>query len=200
MWIYAIFTLASAIVLVASFILAAEALYSVRHPGEMLGCDINSTLSCSAVAKSWQAELIHIGRYSYPNAFLGIAAESVFVTVGVVGMTGARLPRWFSVAWWWGGLAALAYSYWLTTQSLFVIGALCPWCLTLMFSTTIQFFALTHATVVIRHEPHEDGSLSGLRRMMEDLYRPNADVWIEIGWIVLLIIVIIAKDGRALFS
>lgn len=199
LWVYALYTLVSLVALAASLILAAEALYSARHPGALLGCDINGTLSCSAVARSWQAEIVHIGRYSYPNAFLGIAAESVFVTTGVVGMTGARLPRWFSVAWWWGGLAALGYSYWLTTQSLFVINALCPWCLTIMFMTTIQFMALTHATVVFRCEPREKGCLGGLRRFLDDLYRPNLDLLVDVGWVMILVIIILAKDGPAIF-
>lgn len=198
-WIYGWYTLFSLVALFASLMLAAEALYSARHPGTSLGCDINSTLSCSAVAQSWQAELLHLGKYSIPNAFLGLIAEAVFVTVGVVGMTGARLPRWFSIAWWWGGLAALAYSYWLTTQSLYVIGALCPWCLTLMFMTTLQFFALTHATVEIRNEPLDDGHLAGLRRWLDDLYRPSIDLLIELGWVVVLVLLILAKDGPAIF-
>lgn len=199
-WVYGLYMLFSLVALLASFVLAAEALYSARHPGATLGCDINGTLSCSAVAQSWQAEIIHIGRYSYPNAYFGIAAESVFVAVGVVGMTGVRLPRWFSIAWWWGGLAALGYSYWLTSQSLFVINALCPWCLTLMFMTTLQFLTLTHATVVLCGEPLEDGRLSGLRRFLDDLYRPNIDLLVDLGWVMIVVIVILAKDGAAIFG
>ncbi|WP_416359318.1 vitamin K epoxide reductase family protein, partial [Enterobacter hormaechei] len=45
------------------------------------------------------------------------------------------------------GLCALVYAYWLFSQSMFVIHALCPWCIVLMFSTTMQFISLTHASV-----------------------------------------------------
>lgn len=135
--------IASAVALGASLILSAETLQLARHPESALGCDLNSAVSCSAVAQSWQAEIVKFGGLSYPNAFFGIAAESVFVTIAVIGLARVKVPRWFATCTWLGGLAALAYSYWLSTQSLFVIHALCPWCLTLMFSTTIQFMALS---------------------------------------------------------
>lgn len=145
--------IASAVALATSLILSAETLQLARHPESALGCDLNSAVSCSAVAQSWQAEIVKFGGLSYPNAFFGIAAESVFVTIAVIGLARVKVPRWFATCTWLGGLAALAYSYWLSTQSLFVIHALCPWCLTLMFSTTIQFMALSHATVAVQGLP-----------------------------------------------
>ena len=80
-WTYLIMLIASAVALFASFVLSAETLQLARHPGQTLGCDINGVLSCSTVAQSWQAEIVKFGGLSYPNAFFGIAAESVFVTV-----------------------------------------------------------------------------------------------------------------------
>ena len=69
--------IASAVALGASLILSAETLQLARHPESALGCDLNSAVSCSAVAQSWQAEIAKFGGLSYPNAFFGIAAESV---------------------------------------------------------------------------------------------------------------------------
>ena len=73
---------ASAVALGASLILSAETLQLARHPESALGCDLNSVVSCSAVAQSWQAEIVKFGGLSYPNAFFGIAAESVFIKIG----------------------------------------------------------------------------------------------------------------------
>lgn len=91
---------------------------------------MNAVLSCSTVAESWQAEIVKFAGLNFPNAFFGIAAESVFVTIAVIGLAKVAVPRWFALCTWLGGLAALAYSYWLTTQSLFVINAMCrgAWC------------------------------------------------------------------------
>ena len=127
-WTYLIMLLASAVALVVSFVLSAETLELARNPGQKLNCDVNAVLSCSTVAESWQAEIVKFAGLSYPNAFFGIAAESVFVTIAVIGLARIAVPRWFAICTWLGGLAALAYSYWLTSQSLFVINALCPWC------------------------------------------------------------------------
>ena len=140
-WTYLIMLAASAVALVVSFVLSAETLKLARNPGQKLSCDVNAVMSCSTVAESWQAEIVRFAGLSFPNAFFGIAAESVFVTIAVIGLTKVAVPRWFALCTWLGGLAALAYSYWLTSQSLFVINALCPWCLCLMFSTTVQFMA-----------------------------------------------------------
>ncbi|NMM95676.1 Vitamin K epoxide reductase family [Bifidobacterium sp. DSM 109960] len=195
-WVYLVMLVASAVALAVSFILSADTLKLARNPGQQLGCDVNAVLSCSSVAQSWQAEIVKFGGLSYPNAFFGIAAESVFVTIAVIGLARVRVPRWFATCTWLGGLAALAYSYWLTSQSLFVIQALCPWCMALMFSTTIQFMALSHATVVVQELPlRKDGKARGL----DTYYRLNYDLMVDVVWILALIAIIMVKDGPMIF-
>ena len=202
-WTYLIMLLASVVALGTSFILSAETLQLARHPETSLGCDVNSVISCSTVAQSWQAEIVKFGGLSYPNAFFGIAAESVFVTIAVIGLARVRVPRWFAACTWFGGLAALAYSYWLSTQSLFVIHALCPWCLTLMFSTTVQFMALSHATVAVQGLPSckaADGELPQVPAGLNKYYRLNFDLMVDVLWIVAIVVLIIATEGSALFA
>ena len=195
-WVYLVMLLASAVALAVSFVLSADTLKLARNPGQQLGCDVNAVLSCSTVAQSWQAEIVKFGGLSYPNAFFGIAAESVFVTIAVIGLARVKVPRWFATCTWLGGLAALAYSYWLTSQSLFVIQALCPWCMALMFSTTIQFMALSHATVVVQElPPRKDGRARGL----DTYYRLNYDLMVDVVWILALIAIIMVKDGPMIF-
>ena len=183
-WTYLVMLIASAVALVVSFVLSA---------GQQLSCDVNAVMSCSTVAESWQAEVVKFAGLSFPNAFFGIAAESVFVTIAVIGLTKVAVPRWFALCTWLGGLAALAYSYWLTSQSLFVINALCPWCLCLMFSTTVQFMALSHATAVVQEIPAK-------REGVRTYYRLNYDLMVDALWIVTLIVIILVEDGPLLFS
>ena len=192
-WTYLIMLLASAAALLVSFILAAETLQLARHPDQALVCDVNSALSCSAVAQSWQAEIIKFGSLSFPNAFFGIAFESVFVTIAVLGLATSPMPRWFAICTWLGGLAALIYAYWLFTQSLFVINALCPWCLALMFATTIQFMALSHATVAVQGLPRGAA-------WTRTYYRLNYDLMVDAVWIVALVALIALKDGAAILG
>ncbi|MBW3080441.1 vitamin K epoxide reductase family protein [Bifidobacterium saguinibicoloris] len=196
-WTYLVMLLASAVALLVSFVLSAETLQLARHPDRQLGCDVNAVLSCSTVAQSWQSEIVRLGGLSYPNAFFGIAAESVFVTIAVIGLARVKVPRWFAACTWFGGLAALLYSYWLTSQSLFVINALCPWCLALMFSTTIQFMALSHATAVVQRLPGGSGDSP---RGLDTYYRLNYDLMVDVVWILAIVALIVVKDGAALLA
>ena len=179
-WTYGIMLFFSAVALVTSLILSAETLALARAPKKLLSCDFNSVVSCSRVAQTWQAEIVKFGELSFPNAFFGIAAESVFVTLAVIGMIRVRVPRWFAICTWLGGLCALVYAYWLFSQSMFVIHALCPWCIVLMFSTTMQFISLTHASVSSQKLLVKRFSL------VESYYRLRYDLLIDVLWICLL--------------
>ena len=68
-----------------------------------------------------------------------------------------------------------------------------PWCLCLMFSTTVQFMALSHATAVVQEIPAKG---AGVRTY----YRLNYDLMVDAVWIVALIVIILVKDGPMLFS
>lgn len=192
-WLYLVMLISSAVALLVSFILSAETLQMARNPGQLLSCDVNARLSCTEVAQSWQSEIIKFGEMSFPNAFFGIAAESVFVTIAVLGLARVTVPRWFALCTWLGGLAAFAYSAWLTSQSLFVINALCPWCLVLFFSSSIQFMAISHATVTVQRIPAHTSAL-------RTYYRLNYDLMIDALWIVAMIALIAIKDGAYLFA
>lgn len=198
-WTYLMMLLSSVAALVVSLALSAETLQLARHPSAKLGCDVNAVVSCSAVANSWQAEFIHFGSFSFPNAFFGIAAESVFVTLAVLGLAKVKLPRWFAICTWWGGLAAALYAYWLFTQSMFVINALCPWCLGLLFATTLQFMSLSHATVTVQDLPSPNASFAGLRRGLNTYYRLGFDLMFDVVWIVAIIALIFITKGAAIF-
>ncbi|MFT8358048.1 vitamin K epoxide reductase family protein [Bifidobacterium aquikefiri] len=197
-WTYLVMLVASISALLVSFILSGEALELARHPNAKLECDVNALVSCSTVAQSWQAEIVHFGGLSFPNAFFGIAAESIFITIAVLGLARARTPRWFTIATWWGGLAAFLYAYWLFTQSMFVINALCPWCLCLMFATTIQFMALSHATVSVHRIPSSD-RFGTLASSLASYYRLHFDLMIDVLWIVAVAALILIDKGAAIF-
>lgn len=193
-WTYGVMLFFSAVALVTSLILSAETLALARAPKKLLSCDFNSVVSCSRVAQTWQAEMVKFGELSFPNAFFGIAAESVFVTLAVIGMIRVRVPRWFAICTWLGGLCALAYAYWLFSQSMFVIHALCPWCIVLMFSTTVQFMALTHASVSSQKLLVKRFSL------VESYYRLRYDLLIDALWVAALLTLILCQYSKVFFG
>lgn len=189
LWTYGIMLIVSISALVTSLILSAETLKLARAPHRSLGCDISAIVSCSKVAKTWQAEFIKFGDLSFPNAFFGIAAESVFVTLAIIGLIRVRLPRWFAACTWLGGLCALIYAYWLFSQSMFVINVLCPWCLVLMFSTTLQFMSLSHATVSVQ-------GLALSKKFVHKYYYMRYDLLVDVVWIAALVLLILSKYGN----
>ncbi|WP_070435012.1 vitamin K epoxide reductase family protein [Corynebacterium sp. HMSC28B08] len=103
-------------------------------------CTLNDVVSCSDVMASSQASA-----FGFPNPFIGMIGFPVVMTIAVVLLVGARLPRWL----WWSvvvGLGlAVVFVHWLAFQAIFNIVALCPWCM-VVWSVTLPLFvmSLTH--------------------------------------------------------
>lgn len=128
--------------LYASFVLSIEALVLAKDQNATLSCDLNAVISCGTVARSWQAEL-----FGFPNAFLGIAAEAVVLTLAVALIGGVRFPRWFMLSAQVVYTLGLLFALWLFQQAYTVIGALCPWCLLITVTTTLVWAGLTRINV-----------------------------------------------------
>lgn len=129
--------------LVAALVLSIEAVNIYKNPGVLASCDLSAKISCTAVAKTWQASLL-----GFPNSFLGLIAEPVVITIAVAALGGTRFPRWFLNAAQVVYFIGLAFAYWLFYQSYFVINALCPWCLTITITTTLVFFSLARVNIL----------------------------------------------------
>lgn len=172
--------------LFASFVLSIEALTLAADKDAKLSCDFSSVISCGDVARSWQATL-----FGFPNAFLGIAAEAVVITVAVALIGGVVFPRWFMLAAQTIYTAGLVFAYWLFYESATDIGALCPWCLLITVTTTLVWAGLTRINV-------RDGNIRfpgpGGRRFVA----AGNDWFITIGVVVLFITFIAAKYGPSL--
>ncbi|MBC7463710.1 MAG: vitamin K epoxide reductase family protein [Actinobacteria bacterium] len=121
--------------LIASLVLSIDAIKLAKDPGAALSCNINAIVSCGKVAASWQSNLL-----GFPNAFIGLMCEPVVITVAIAALGGALLPRWFMRTALAVYLFGLIFALWLFSQSYFVIGAFCPWCV-LVTITTITVFA-----------------------------------------------------------
>ena len=121
--------------LIASLVLSIDAIKLAKDPGATLSCNINAIVSCGKVAVSWQSNLL-----GFPNAFIGLMCEPVVITVAIAALGGALLPRWFMRTALVVYFCGLLFALWLFSQSYFVIGAFCPWCV-LVTITTITVFA-----------------------------------------------------------
>jgi len=177
--------------LVAAFVLSVDAVLLAADPGSALSCDINSVVSCGTVGVAWQSSVFGI-----PNSFLGLIAEPVVITVAVAGLAGVRFPRWFMIAAQTVYLLGVIFAYWLFWQSMFVIGALCPWCLTVTVATTLVFASMLHLNIL-------EDNLMWPRRLQAwalSFARSGALSILTLAWLVLLAAAILMKYGSALFA
>jgi uncharacterized membrane protein len=190
-WIFGTMLFSACLSLIASFVLSVDALALAADPTAALSCNINSVISCGTVGASWQAHL-----FGFPNAYLGLLAEPVVITIAVASLGGVRFPRWFMFSAQVVYTLGVIFAYWLLSQSMLVIGALCPWCLLVTVSTTLVFATLTHVNI-------RDGNLFLPDRLQAPLARwINADIdaMAVTIWLLVLALVIVLKYGDALFA
>ncbi|HYN57014.1 MAG TPA: vitamin K epoxide reductase family protein [Motilibacterales bacterium] len=138
--------LSSIVGLWASLVLSIDAIRLAEDPLVDLSCNISSTISCATVGLTWQANLL-----GFPNAFLGLIAEPVVITIAVAALGGVRFPRWFMLSAQVVYSIGLLFAYWLFYQAYFVIGAMCPWCLLITVTTTLVFASMTRVNILEGH-------------------------------------------------
>jgi uncharacterized membrane protein len=190
-WLFGEMLVGAVVSLVAAFVLSIEAIRLAEDPSLALSCDFGAVFSCSKVALTWQASL-----FGFPNAFLGIAAESVVITVAVLGLAGMRFPRWFMIAAQTIYLFGFVFAYWLFYEAVFTIGFLCVWCLTVQLATTVVFFSMLHLNILddnLRWPPR-------LQRLAMTVVRSGGLGFLLAAWLLATIAVVVLKYGSSLFG
>jgi uncharacterized membrane protein len=116
--------------LIASATLTVEKIELLLNPSYVPSCNLNPIVSCGSVMTTPQASAL-----GFPNSLIGIAAFSVVTVTGLLAVTKVRLPQWYWVGITVGTLAAAGFVHWLIFQSLYRIGALCPYCMVVWVAT-----------------------------------------------------------------
>jgi len=122
----------------SAFALTIDKILVLQDPQADLDCNFSVIVQCGANLQSAQGSV-----FGFPNSLLGIAGFVAPIAVGVALLSGARFARWFWIALNLGVAGALAFCIWLITQSIFVLGTLCPWCMLVWASTIVMFWTLT---------------------------------------------------------
>ena len=107
----------------AAFVLLVEKFRLVADPAYVPSCSISPLLSCGSVMSTAQAAV-----FGFPNPVMGVAGFAALVTVAVTLLAGARLPSWYWIGLTVGTGLGTVFVHWLIFQSLYRIGALCPYC------------------------------------------------------------------------
>lgn len=118
----------------ASIELIVQKIAVLSNPDFVANCDINPVLSCGSVINTAQAAI-----FGFPNPVLGVIGFTIVIMFGALLFAGVELPRSMWLGLNIGALAGMFLIIWLVGQSLYVIGALCPWCM-VVWAITIPIF------------------------------------------------------------
>lgn len=160
--------------LLAAMVLTIDRFTLLADPDAHLACNLSPFIACGPVMESRAGEL-----FGFPNPLLGIIGFSVVLTTGVVRLAGAALPRWYQRGLQVGVLLAAVFITWLQTQTLYVIGALCLWCL-LVWTVTIPL------VVAVTLENAAAGRLGGGLQRVGTRLRPFTVTIVAVWYLVVL--------------
>ncbi|RUQ97184.1 vitamin K epoxide reductase family protein [Labedella endophytica] len=166
----------------AAFSLTIEKIEALENPGRAAGCDFSVLVQCTENLNSPQGAI-----FGFPNPLIGLAAWIAPIVVGVALLAGARFARWFWVIFWLGFVGAISFVVWLITQSIFVLGTLCPWCM-VTWSVTIPSFLAVTAYVVA------EGALplgAGARRAGKAVLR-----WVPLATVLAYVVIAVIAQLR----
>ncbi len=138
-WFFAVVLIVTGIAgWAAAFALTLDKIAVLENPGAALSCNFNVFFECGTNLSSWQGELL-----GFPNPLIGLGGFIAPIAVGVALLAGAGFARWFWIAFHVGVTGALGFCIWLISQSLFVIGRMCPWCMVVWAAVILMWLVLT---------------------------------------------------------
>ncbi|MFI7220243.1 vitamin K epoxide reductase family protein [Micromonospora maritima] len=144
--------------LLAALTLTIEKVNLLTDPAYRPSCSINPILSCGSVMVTPQASA-----FGFPNPLIGIVGFSVVTTIGVLLLARVTLPRWCWLGLQVGATFGVLFVHWLIYQSVYRIGALCPYCMVVWVVTIAIFWYVTLHNLHHRHLPAPAASTALVR-------------------------------------
>ena len=130
-----ILIIGGAIGIFASVMITVEKFDLAGNPHYQPPCNLNPIISCGSVMASQQAHA-----FGFMNTYIGLVGFPVIVTIGVAMLAGAKFRRWFWLGMQTGLSLGIVFAYWLLSESMFRIRALCPYCLSVDVALTVVFW------------------------------------------------------------
>jgi uncharacterized membrane protein len=122
----------------AAFVLTVEKMALLENPAYVPSCSINPVLSCGSVMTTDQAQV-----FGFANPLVGLVTFPVVAATGAAVLAHARLPRWWWLSVQAGAVFGVGFVHWLFFQSLYRIGALCPYCMVVWVVVIVLFSYVT---------------------------------------------------------
>jgi uncharacterized membrane protein len=151
----------------AAFILTIEKIHLIQDPSFQPSCNFSPILSCGSVMEKPQA-----GVFGFPNSLIGVGGFAIVTTIGMALLAGARFRRWFWLGLQAGTLFGVSFVTWLQYQSIYTIGALCPYCM-VVWAVMIPIFWYT--TLYNLREGHIK-SPAKLHKAVDFLQKHHGDI------------------------
>lgn len=177
--------------LIASFTLAVEEFVLLKNPDAVLSCSFNVVLNCGTVMKTWQA-----AAFGFPNMYIGLMGFPMVILIALLGLSNVKFPRWFLIGAEIGYVFWTLFAYWLFFNSVYAIQVLCPWCLVVTFSMTMLSATITHYNL----QNNTFNFKKGTQRKIENFLAKDYDKFAVAVWVFILVALVFAKFGDALFA
>ena len=175
-----LYLIAGLLGLLAAVVLLVESIALLKKPDYVPTCSINPVLSCGSVMNTPQA-----AAFGIPNPIIGVAGFAALSMLAVVILTGATIRPWLWTATQASVTFAVLFLHWLIYQSLYVIGALCPYCMLVWVVTIAVFWYTTIHTLQRRRHGPADSRPRGIVAALSD-YRAA----VLTGWYLVIIVLI----------
>ncbi len=161
--------------LAAAGALTIEKIELLIDPSYVPSCSLNPVLSCGSVMITPQASA-----FGFPNSLIGIVAFTVVLVTGVLAVGRVSLPRWYWVGLTVGSALGVVFVHWLIFQSLYRIGALCPYCM-VVWAVTIPLLVMV-ASIALRAE-----TATGAGRILYDWRWSLVALWFTAVLLLILV-------------
>ncbi len=169
--VFALFNIVAGVIgWFAAFELLTEYLHRLKDPSYVPNCNVSVLVSCTTNMGSWQGSV-----FGFSNTILGVTMFVAPIAVGVALLAGARFAPWFWYLYQAGLLFGFGFICWLSYQSIFFLGVLCPWCMvvwTVMIPLWWLGFLRPHSVGLV---PHSERT----QRVFHGLYQ-----W---SWVIILV-------------
>ncbi len=119
--------------------LTREKIELLQNPDYVTPCSISPVVACSPIIGSAQASAFG----GIPNPILGVFGFGALIIAGMSLLAGGAFKKWWWQALWLGTAFGAAFCMWLIWQSLYSIGALCLFCISVWLMVIPTFLYVT---------------------------------------------------------
>ncbi|MFW3112741.1 hypothetical protein MHAE_03120 [Mycobacterium haemophilum DSM 44634] len=173
--------IAGVIGLTASMTLTVEKIRILLNPAYVPSCNVNPILACGSVMITPQASVL-----GFPNPLLGIVGFTVVTVTGVLSVAKVSLPQWYWIGLAVGTLVGVGFVHWLIFQSLYRIGALCPYCM-VIWAVSVSLLVVVTAIVF---RPTLEGSTGRTSAIARGIYQWRwsiATLWFTTVFLLIMV-------------